>query len=78
MWTPALAVALLGASFVAGQLTESVGPTTAASAKRTKICSVLDYGGSIGSSDIGERQVVNALHDVNTHGHYPLSQDLLF
>ncbi|KIM26589.1 glycoside hydrolase family 28 protein [Serendipita vermifera MAFF 305830] len=47
-------------SFVSGllfatgraQLTGSVGPLTPLSSK-TKICSVLDYGGSIGSSDIG-------------------------
>ncbi|THH13679.1 hypothetical protein EW146_g6568 [Bondarzewia mesenterica] len=34
------------------QLTGSVGPTTALSSK-SHICNVLDYGGSIGSSDIG-------------------------
>jgi rhamnogalacturonan hydrolase len=37
---------------VQGQLTGSVGPTTALSAK-SKLCSVLDYGGSVGSDDIG-------------------------
>lgn len=34
------------------QLTGSVGPLTSLSSK-SKICNVLDYGGSIGSSDIG-------------------------
>ncbi|KAF8320340.1 rhamnogalacturonase [Clavulina sp. PMI_390] len=41
------------AGFAVAQLTETVGPTTSHSAKRTTICSVLDYGGAIGSSDIG-------------------------
>lgn len=54
MWKPVVATALLSASIVAGQLTTTVGPTTAASAKRATICNVLSYGGSIGSSDIGE------------------------
>ena len=35
------------------QLTMTVGPTTALSAKQAKICNVLDYGGAIGSADIG-------------------------
>ena len=34
------------------QLTGSVGPLTTLASK-SKICNVLDYGGSIGSSDIG-------------------------
>ncbi|EIM85320.1 rhamnogalacturonase [Stereum hirsutum FP-91666 SS1] len=38
--------------FVQGQLTGSTGPTTPLSSK-TVTCSVLDYGGSVGSSDIG-------------------------
>ncbi|KAI0259155.1 rhamnogalacturonan-hydrolase [Gloeopeniophorella convolvens] len=38
---------------VFAQLTTTVGPTTPSSAKRNVICNVLDYGGSIGSSDIG-------------------------
>lgn len=35
-----------------GQLTGGVGPTTKLSSK-THTCSVLDYGGSVGSNDIG-------------------------
>lgn len=38
--------------FVQAQLTGSTGPTTPLSSK-TVTCSVLDYGGSVGSSDIG-------------------------
>ncbi|KAG8860324.1 hypothetical protein FRB96_003973 [Tulasnella sp. 330] len=34
-------------------LTGAVGPTTSTAAKRAVICNVLDYGGSIGSADIG-------------------------
>lgn len=41
---------VLASSIVLAQLSGSVGPTTSTSAKRTKICSVLDYGGAIGSS----------------------------
>ncbi|KAF9526747.1 rhamnogalacturonase [Crepidotus variabilis] len=41
------------ASLTHAQLTMKVGPTTASSAKRTTICNVLNYGGAIGSSDIG-------------------------
>ncbi|KDR70167.1 hypothetical protein GALMADRAFT_255018 [Galerina marginata CBS 339.88] len=47
------AVLLLVSSAAYGQLTGKVGPTTSTSAKRNKICSVLDYGGKAGSSDIG-------------------------
>ncbi|PVG00147.1 pectin lyase-like protein [Serendipita vermifera] len=43
---------LVSSALVNGQLTGSVGPTTARTAK-TNICNVLNYGGSIGSSDIG-------------------------
>ncbi|PAV21490.1 rhamnogalacturonase [Pyrrhoderma noxium] len=35
------------------QLTGHVGPTTTTKAKQAKICNVLDYGGTKGSSDIG-------------------------
>ncbi|KIJ54506.1 glycoside hydrolase family 28 protein [Sphaerobolus stellatus SS14] len=35
------------------QLTGPVGPTSPSASKRNTICNVLDYGGSIGSSDIG-------------------------
>ncbi|KAG8987281.1 hypothetical protein FRB94_005166 [Tulasnella sp. JGI-2019a] len=34
-------------------LTGAVGPTTTTAAKRATICNVLNYGGTIGSSDIG-------------------------
>ncbi|KAG9012742.1 hypothetical protein FRB93_001295 [Tulasnella sp. JGI-2019a] len=34
-------------------LTDDVGPTTTTEAKGAVICNVLDYGGTIGSSDIG-------------------------
>ncbi|KAF8914337.1 rhamnogalacturonan-hydrolase [Gymnopilus junonius] len=44
---------LLATSATYAQLTGSVGPTSPLSSKRNTICSVLDYGGSIGSSDIG-------------------------
>jgi rhamnogalacturonan hydrolase len=47
------AVLLAGGRLASAQLNTTVGPTTALSAKQTKICSVLDYGGSVGSSDIG-------------------------
>lgn len=39
-------------SQVGAQLTGTVGPTNALSTK-TVTCSVLDYGGEVGSSDIG-------------------------
>ncbi|KDR70173.1 hypothetical protein GALMADRAFT_103315 [Galerina marginata CBS 339.88] len=44
---------LLASSAAYAQLTGTTGPTTSTSSKRNKICSVLDYGGSVGSSDIG-------------------------
>jgi rhamnogalacturonan hydrolase len=55
MRTAALFAAALGAlaELASAQLTGAVGPTTALSAKQSKICSVLDYGGTIGSADIG-------------------------
>ncbi len=37
---------------VGAQLTGSVGPTTSLASK-SNLCNVLDYGGTIGSSDIG-------------------------
>lgn len=40
------------APFATAQLSGSVGPTTSLSSKST-LCNVLDYGGSVGSSDIG-------------------------
>ncbi len=46
-----LATVLL-ATAAAAQLSASVGPTTPLSQK-SHICNVLDYGGSVGSSDIG-------------------------
>ena len=35
------------------QLSGSVGPTTPLSDKQATICNVLDYGGTVGSDDIG-------------------------
>ncbi|THH06186.1 hypothetical protein EW145_g4260 [Phellinidium pouzarii] len=43
----------LASSVVLAQLSGSVGPTTPTSEKQATICNVLDYGGEIGSSDIG-------------------------
>ncbi|KIO23148.1 glycoside hydrolase family 28 protein [Tulasnella calospora MUT 4182] len=48
-----LLATLLTASAAYAQLTGHVGPTSTTTAKRAKICNVLDYGGTIGSSDIG-------------------------
>ncbi len=48
----ALLTSVLLATVVSAQLSGSVGPTTPLSQK-SHICSVLDYGGSVGSSDIG-------------------------
>lgn len=48
-----LLASLLLVSAATAQLTGHVGPTTALSAKQATICSVLDYGGAIGSADIG-------------------------
>ncbi len=47
-----LLAAVVLATAASAQLSGSVGPTTPLS-KKTHICNVLDYGGSIGSSDIG-------------------------
>lgn len=43
----------LASPLVFAQLSGTVGPTTSHAAKRTTICNVLDYGGEIGSLDIG-------------------------
>lgn len=48
-----LLASLLLVSAATAQLTGHVGPTTALSAKQATICSVLDYGGAVGSADIG-------------------------
>ena len=48
-----LLASLLLISAVSAQLSGSVGPTTSLSEKQKTICNVLDYGGSVGSSDIG-------------------------
>ncbi|PVG00146.1 rhamnogalacturonase [Serendipita vermifera] len=45
-------IGVISSTLVNGQLTGSVGPTTSRTSK-SYICNVLDYGGSIGSSDIG-------------------------
>ncbi|KAG9002187.1 hypothetical protein FRB94_013194 [Tulasnella sp. JGI-2019a] len=56
---PRLLVAALAASSTLVQaavqwpLTAAVGPTTTTAAKRAVICNVLNYGGTIGSADIG-------------------------
>lgn len=44
---------LLATPVVFAQLSGTVGPTTSHAAKRVTICSVLSYGGAVGSSDIG-------------------------
>ena len=44
---------LLLVSAVSAQLSGSVGPTSSLASKQSTICNVLDYGGSVGSSDIG-------------------------
>ncbi|KAF7969538.1 hypothetical protein HWV62_26987 [Athelia sp. TMB] len=44
---------LLCTPFVSAQLSGTVGPTTTHAAKRTIICNVLNYGGVVGSPDIG-------------------------
>ena len=48
-----LLASLLLIPAVSAQLSGSVGPTSSLSSKQSTICNVLDYGGSIGSSDIG-------------------------
>lgn len=44
---------VLNALSVFGQLSGRVGPTTSRASKQATICNVLDYGGTIGSNDIG-------------------------
>ncbi|KAI0830349.1 rhamnogalacturonase [Trametes gibbosa] len=48
-----LLASLLLVSVASAQLTGHVGPTTPLSSKQGTICNVLNYGGSIGSDDIG-------------------------
>lgn len=48
-----LLASLLLISAASAQLSGHVGPTSALSAKQVKTCSVLDYGGKVGSTDIG-------------------------
>ena len=48
-----LLASLLLVSAASAQLSGPVGPTSSLSSKQSTICNVLDYGGSIGSSDIG-------------------------
>lgn len=52
MKLPPVTSLLFLAPFATAQLSGSVGPTTSLSSKST-LCNVLDYGGSVGSSDIG-------------------------
>jgi len=40
-------------TLISAQLTGSVGPTTSTASKQATICNVLNYGGTVGSSDIG-------------------------
>ncbi|OJT11689.1 hypothetical protein TRAPUB_11794 [Trametes pubescens] len=48
-----LLASLLLISAASAQLSGHVGPTSSLSAKQVKTCSVLDYGGKVGSTDIG-------------------------
>ncbi|OJT11688.1 hypothetical protein TRAPUB_11793 [Trametes pubescens] len=48
-----LLASLLLISAASAQLSGSVGPTTPLSSKQSLICNVLNYGGQVGSSDIG-------------------------
>ncbi|KAI0659450.1 rhamnogalacturonase [Cubamyces menziesii] len=48
-----LLASLLLVSATFAQLSGRVGPTSSLSSKQSTICNVLDYGGSIGSADIG-------------------------
>ncbi|KAI9058602.1 glycoside hydrolase family 28 protein [Trametes sanguinea] len=48
-----LLASLLLVAAASAQLSGRVGPTTSLSSKQSTICNVLDYGGSIGSADIG-------------------------
>lgn len=49
MFSTAVSLVLF-ATLTVAQLTGTVGPTTSTSSKGAKICSVLDYGGAVGSS----------------------------
>ncbi|CDO76327.1 Glycoside Hydrolase Family 28 protein [Trametes cinnabarina] len=53
MGIKSLLASLLLISATYAQLSGRVGPTTPLSSKQSTICNVLDYGGSIGSADIG-------------------------
>ncbi|KAH9923923.1 rhamnogalacturonase [Epithele typhae] len=53
MGLKSLLASLLLISAASAQLSGRVGPTSSLSSKQSTICNVLDYGGSIGSSDIG-------------------------
>lgn len=53
MGLKSLLASLLLVSAAFAQLTGHVGPTTSLSEKQSTICNVLDYGGTIGSDDIG-------------------------
>lgn len=48
-----LLASLLLISAASAQLSGSVGPTTSTASKQSLICNVLNYGGQVGSSDIG-------------------------
>ncbi|EED79070.1 rhamnogalacturonase-like protein [Postia placenta Mad-698-R] len=58
-----IAFCILLAPFASAQLSGSVGPTTPLSDKST-LCNILDYGGNIGSSDIGP--AIQKAFDVGT------------
>lgn len=58
-----IASCTLLASFASAQLSGSVGPTTPLSDKSV-LCNILDYGGKIGSSDIGP--AIQKAFDVGT------------
>ena len=68
-----LLASLLLLSTVSVQLSGSVGPTSSLSSKQSTICNVLDYGGSIGSSDIGP--AISSAFTVS-HGLPPLHQEV--
>lgn len=54
MKLPTLLLAALTLPLISAQLSGPVGPTTSRASKRTKVCSVLDYGGTASkTSDIG-------------------------
>ncbi|RPD63561.1 rhamnogalacturonase [Lentinus tigrinus ALCF2SS1-6] len=53
MGLKSILVPLLLLSAASAQLSGTVGPTSSLESKQSTICNVLDYGGSVGSSDIG-------------------------